>query len=69
MHPVRPRPVWISSATSSTRSRRADLGGVAQVAVGRNQDAGLALDRLEQEGAGVGRDGALQRLGVAEGNR
>ena len=37
---------------------RADLRGFAQISVGRNQDAGLALNRLEQEGAGVRRDGA-----------
>ena len=35
----------------------ADLGGLVEEAVGRNDDAGLALDGLDQEGAGVGRDG------------
>ncbi len=35
---------------------------------GRNDDAGLALNRLDQEGAGVGRDGCAQRVGVAEGD-
>ena len=38
-------------------------------ALGRNQDARFALDRLEQERAGVRSNGALQRLGVAERNR
>ena len=45
----------------------ADGGDLAEVAGGRNDDAGLALDGLDEEGAGVGRDGGAQRLGVAEG--
>ena len=45
------------------RSRR-----LAQEAGRRHDDARLALDRLDQEGAGVGRDGVAQGLGVAVGD-
>ena len=65
--PVRPSPVWISSRIRITLWRcraRARL----EITRRRDDDAGLALDRLDQEGDGVGRDGALQRLGVAEGH-
>src|SRR6185437_11725104 len=43
-------------------------GDFAQVAVGRDEDAGLALDGLDEEGAGLRRDGAAQRVGVTEGD-
>jgi hypothetical protein len=48
-----PSPVWISSARTG-RSPRAQLVRAAQPAVGRDEDAGLALDRLREHGAGVG---------------
>ena len=44
------------------------LGGLFQEACGRNDDSGFALDWLDQEGAGVGRDGVAQGLGIAEWN-
>jgi hypothetical protein len=46
----------------------ADLAHGAQIAGGRDDHAGLALDRLDQEGDGVGRDRRRQRRGVAEGD-
>ncbi len=45
---------------------RADLAHRAQVALGRQHDAGLALDRLDQHGGGRRRDRGLDRRGVAE---
>ena len=38
-------------------------------ALGRDDDAGLALDRLDQHRGGVWRDRARDRLDVAEGDR
>ena len=46
----------------------ADLGGLPEEPVGRDEDAGLGLDGLDQEGGRVRRDGLFQGLGVAEGN-
>ena len=46
----------------------AEFGGLAEESVGRNLDAGLALDGLNEEGAGVGRDGVAQGVDVAIGN-
>ena len=46
----------------------ADGGGVFEEAVGRHEDAGLALDGLDEEGGGVGRDGGAQGGGIAEGD-
>jgi len=46
----------------------AEGGGLLQEALGRDVDARLALYRLHQEGAGVGRDGFLESLGIAEGD-
>ncbi len=46
----------------------ADVTNLAEVALGRHVDAGLALDRLDEEGSGVGRDSGLQGGGVAEGD-
>ena len=44
----------------------AELARGAQIAGRRDDHARLALDRLDQEGDGVGADGRLQRGGVAE---
>ena len=42
-----------------------DLAGGREVAVGRDDDAGLALDRLEHDGGGLVGDRGGQRVGVA----
>ena len=63
--PVRPRPDWISSATNSTLCAGAELADAAQVAVGRDDHAALALDRLDQHGDGVLVDGRLEGRQVA----
>jgi hypothetical protein len=42
--------------------------GLLEEALGRNDDAGLALNGLDDEGAGVRRDGRFESLGVAEGD-
>ena len=44
----------------------ADLANGAQVAIGRDDHAGFPLDRLDEKANGVGGDGGLQRIGVAE---
>src|SRR5216683_2799863 len=46
----------------------ADGCGLCEEAVGRDEDAGLSLDGLDEEGAGVGCDGLAEGLGVAEGD-
>ena len=46
----------------------AELAGAAQVAVGRDDHAGLALDRLDQEGDGVVVERGLEGVQVAEGD-
>ena len=61
----RPRPDWISSAISSTSRRVQSVADRGQVAGGRDDHAGLALDRLEQHGHGVVVDRGLERGGVA----
>ncbi len=45
-----------------------DCGRLAQVAVRRNQDTGLALDWLHKKGRRIWRNGFTQRLGISEGN-
>ena len=44
-----PRPVWISSAMKRTPCSVAELPGPAQIALGRHDDAALALERLHEE--------------------
>ena len=66
--PVRPRPAWISSAANSTSLVGAQLADAAQVALRRDDDAALALDRLDEHRDGVGRDGGLERREVAVGH-
>ncbi len=46
----------------------AERAGARQVAWRRDDHAGLALDRLDQEGRGVGGDGGRQRVRVAVGD-
>ena len=46
----------------------AELSSLAEKPGGRNDDAGLALDRLDEECAGVGIDGVAQGLDVAVGD-
>ena len=46
----------------------ADVGRFAQKSFRRNRDAGLALNRLDQKRAGVGRDRVAQRRRIAERN-
>ena len=63
--PVRPKPVWISSATSSTCRCAAQFPRLPQEAVRRNDDPGFALDRLHQECGRIRRDRRLQRVDIA----
>ncbi len=53
--PTRPRPDWISSAMNSTLCSRVSSRTRGQVLRGRDDDAGLALDRLDEHGGGVRR--------------
>ena len=46
----------------------AELADPGEVAGRRDDDAGLALDRLDEEADGVRRDRGLERVGVAEGD-
>ena len=48
--PVRPSPVWISSRISDDAVLGAELADLGEIAGRRDDDAGLALDRLDQEG-------------------
>ena len=48
--------------------RGAEFADPREIARWWNDDAGLALDRLDEEGDGVRRDRLLQRPGVAEGD-
>ena len=64
--PVRPRPDWISSAISSTFASVQSARAPLEVAVGRDDHAGLALDRLDQERDRVVVERRLERLEVAE---
>ncbi len=59
--PVRPRPVCTSSAMNSTLRSRHSRAHRREIAVGRHDDAALALDRLDEERGGVRRDRALER--------
>ena len=63
--PVRPMPVWTSSSQSSAPCSVGDPAGGGEVAVGRDDDAGLALDRLEHDGGGLVGDGGRESGGVA----
>ena len=65
VRPVRARPDWISSATISTCCSRHSVAHAAQVALGRDDHAGLALHRLEQHGHGGVVDRRTQRVDVA----
>ena len=70
VRPVRPRPDWISSAISSTLCSVQSSRARRRYPSGGDDDAGLALDRLDEEphDVGVG-EGGLQRVGVAVGHR
>ena len=57
VEPTRPRPDWISSAMSSTLPLAGDLAERRQEVRRRHDDAGLALDRLDEHGDGVLVDG------------
>ena len=46
----------------------ANLHGITQEAVGRNDDARFTLNGFNEKRAGVGSDGLAQSLGIAEGN-
>lgn len=46
----------------------ANLRGITQEAVGRNDDARFTLNGFNEKRAGVGSDGLAQSLGIAEGN-
>src|SRR5579863_5473641 len=48
--------------------RGAEIAYLREIAGRGDDDAGLPLDRLDEEGDRVRRDRLLQRLGVAEGN-
>ena len=67
--PVRPRPDCTSSRISSTLVRVAERAQAGEIALGRHDDAGLALDRLDQDRGGVRRDRALHRGEIAERHR
>ena len=67
--PVRPRPGLHLVEDQQHVVLVAELAQPGQIAVGRHDDAGLALDRLDQHGRGVGRDRALDRGEVAERHR
>ena len=58
--PVRPMPVWISSATNSVPYLLAERGRARQELVGGHVDA-LALDRLDDEGRDLARGQRLSR--------
>src|SRR5579871_2947385 len=46
--------------------RATNLGNLAEIPLGRNDDARLALDRLNQKGACLGCNCTPQRVGVTE---
>ena len=58
-------PVCTSSSTSSAPALRGDLPGRREVARRRDDDAGLAHDRFEEDRGRVGVDGGGQRGDVA----
>ena len=49
VRPVRPKPHWISSKTSRTPWRVAQAAQPGEEAVGRDDDAAVALDRLDDD--------------------
>ena len=63
--PVRPMPDCTSSSQSRAPCRVATSRAAREVALRRHDDAGLALDRLEQHGRGLVGDGRGERVGVA----
>ena len=73
--PVRQKPVWISSAMNTMPCSRHHSRQRGQEAVGRHDEAALALDRLDDHGghvvlADLGVDQAgdhVERLGGARG--
>ena len=54
MVPVRAKPVCTSSAMKTTPFARGPVGERGQEAVGRDDEAALALDRLDDERGEVG---------------
>src|SRR5580704_19796016 len=46
----------------------ADGRGFGEEAVGRDEDAGFALNGFDEKGSGVWRNGCAEGSGVAEGN-
>ena len=77
MAPVRAKPVCTSSAMKTTPLARGPVGERRQEAVGRDDEAALALDRLDDDrGQVLGadllldlQDGAARGLGAARGRR
>ena len=69
VRPVRARPDWISSATISAPASSQIAAHLAQVALGRDDDAALPLHRLEQHGDRGVVDRVAQRVGIAVGDR
>ena len=67
--PTRPSPDWISSAMNSTLRSRVSARTRGQEVGGRHDDAGLALDRLDEHRDGVLVDRGLERGGVAVRHR
>ena len=65
VRPVRPSPDWISSATISTSALVAQRAHLAQEALGRDDHAALALDRLEQDGDGRRRRSPPRRAAMS----
>ena len=66
--PVRPRPALDLIGQQEDVAFGAEPPRLAQVPLGRDPDAGLALDRLDEERDDVGIvERGLQRLGVTEG--
>ena len=60
-------PVWTSSRISRAPAAARGLAGGLQVAGRQRADAGLALDRFEEDGGHGVIDGGAQRVHVAEG--
>ena len=60
-----PCPVCTSSSQSRAPCSSAMRARRGEVALGRYDDAGLALDRLEQDGGGLVGHGGRERVGVA----
>jgi len=66
--PVRPSPAWILVADEQHAARPAQRLGLLEEPGRRDDDAGLALDGLDEERGRVRRDGGLERGGVAVGD-